>query len=825
MKKIIIQFVLLLLLLGTETAFSNTQSLTNTHNKQLTIGVLAFRAKDITEKRWQSLAEQLSTEISGYHFRIIPLNYSELEQAVIEETIDFVLTNTAHHIFLQSLFQTVPLATLENWIDQKAVRQFGGVIFTLAKNNEINSLQDLKNKTFAAVKKGSLGGYLAAKGELMSAGINTESFFSKLTFSGMPHDQVVLMVANGEVEAGTVRAGVLESMAKSGKINLNDFKILNVKTSSEYFPYLHSTGLYPEWPFSKLHNVELEIAKQVSLALLKQPLTVTTTGHYYKWNIPLDYKPINQLLKTLKIRPFDHETEFNVDDIYFKYQYFINVLVLFILSVALFYGINLHRLNGLLKQANIKIKISSEAKYKKLIENLQVGYFFYSHNVNGVFLYVSPSVFDTLGYQPDEFLTHWETFLTNNPINKDAVIKTDQTLKGESTPAYYLEVFHKQGHKCTLEVSETAVFDDSGKVIAVEGIAHDVTERKGLEDELEKEKQFLTAVLDSISDTIIVCDKNGVLQLFNQAGVVLHGEKHQPLLPLDWSDHYNLYEADGKSKLKLENIPLYKAFTQGSVSEQELMIKPKNSPAVSVIASGRAVIDKKGNKLGAVVSVHDITERKKNLKQLQKSLKEKEILLREVHHRVKNNMQVISSLLSLQIRKSSDEVVKQALAEAQHRVKAMASVHELLYRSNDLAQIEAKKLINNICTDLFRLYQEQATRITLNIEVDEITLDLDKAVPFGLILNELLSNALKYAFPDQNKGIITIQLTADNDQYFQFVLSDNGVGIPSEYTNESSNSLGMKLIMALSDQLNAEAKFDDKQEGTCFILTCRCVQS
>jgi len=822
LKNIIIKTVLLLLL--TQTAAASEQLLNNTEKQQLSIGVLAFRSKESTQDRWQPLADQLSSKIPEYQFSISPLNYSELEQAVAEKQVDFVLTNTAHHIFLKLNYQTTALVTLENWIEGKSIQQFAGVIFTLTTQFDINDLADLKNKTFAAVKKGSLGGYLSAKFEFEKAGLDTNQLFSKLVFSGMPHDKVVLMVNNGEVDAGTVRTGVLESMAEQGAINLSDFKILNSKPHSDVFPYLHSTELFPEWPLSKLKHIDLKIAKKVSLVLLQQPLVASPTAQHYRWNIPLDYKPVRDLLKTLKIRPFDDKPEFGIEDVYLKYQYVLNWFALLFFSIALFYSLNLRRLNRLLKRANKEIKLANEAKYRKLIENLQIGYFFFRHDIAGMFEYVSPSILDTLGYQPDEFLTHWSTFLTENPLNDLVEEKTKRTIKGEITSAYYLEILHKQGHKCILEISETAVFDEKGEVIAVEGLAHDVTTRKQLEDALEKEKQFLAAVLDSISDSIMVCDEQGILQQFNKASVETYGVESRPLMPQEWSDYYNLYEADGQSKLAMKDTPLYQAFVLGSVNDQELMIKPKNVPAISVIASGRSVIDKKGNKLGAVVSAHDITERKKHLKQLQDSLKEKEILLREVHHRVKNNMQVISSLLSLQIRKNSDELIKAALNDAQQRVKAMASVHELLYRSDNLAHINADKLIRSISMDLLRLYQEQSRHITLKIDVADMSLDLDKAVPLGLILNELLSNALKYAFPEKNTGTITIQLSVIEEQSFHFSLMDDGVGIPAEFVHENSDTLGIKLIMALSEQLHAEVTFDTEQ-GTQFSMVCLCGQS
>jgi len=248
---------------------------------EVKIGVLSFRSKDQTLKRWEPTADYLSRSIPGHTFRIVPMFYPELEAAAKSNGVDFILTNSGHYVTLTIRHGVSRLATLIKNVQGTAVGKFGGIIFTRADRTDINSFQDLKGKTFTGVGKLSLGGFLVAWKTLLDQGIDPFNDFAKLDFSGMPHDGVVVKVLNGETDAGTVRTSILENMAREGRVDLSDIKVLNPQ-STKGFPVAHSTALYPEWPFSALKGTPQNLSKAVLSALLSIPAEheAALAGHY-----------------------------------------------------------------------------------------------------------------------------------------------------------------------------------------------------------------------------------------------------------------------------------------------------------------------------------------------------------------------------------------------------------------------------------------------------------------------------------------------------------------------------------------------------------------
>ncbi|HWQ20372.1 MAG TPA: CHASE4 domain-containing protein [Methanotrichaceae archaeon] len=214
----------------------------------------------------------------------------------------------------------------------------------------------------------------------------------------------------------------------------------------------------------------------------------------------------------------------------------------------------------------------------------------------------------------------------------------------------------------------------------------------------------------------------------------------------------------------------------------------------------------------------EIVERKSAEEQLMASLKEKEVLLKEIHHRVKNNLQVVSSLLNLQSRKICDDQTLAMLKESQNRVKSMALIHEKLYSSKNLAQISIQDYIKSLVVYLFRSYDITAGSIKLNIDLDgDILLGIDTAIPCGLIINELVSNSLKHAFPKGRSGEIGIELHREDDGSYTLVTRDDGVGLPEGFDFKNTRSLGLQLVNILVKQLHGSIDLD-RSHGTKFII-------
>jgi two-component sensor histidine kinase len=237
-----------------------------------------------------------------------------------------------------------------------------------------------------------------------------------------------------------------------------------------------------------------------------------------------------------------------------------------------------------------------------------------------------------------------------------------------------------------------------------------------------------------------------------------------------------------------------------------------------------SIKDAAGQPQFVIGMLEDITERKfadaqirAGEERLKAALHEKEVLLKEVHHRVKNNLQIVASLLSLQSDQLKDPDDLVLFEDTQNRVKSMALIHESLYRTGDLARFNFAHYIDSLCTDLLQSYAGGTSHIRLHTELDELTFDVDTAVPCGLILNELLTNALKYAFPDGRPGDIHIALRADAGQV-TLSMRDTGVGFPADLDFRHTESLGLQLVSMLTQQLGGTITLT-RECGTAFVVT------
>jgi two-component sensor histidine kinase len=213
----------------------------------------------------------------------------------------------------------------------------------------------------------------------------------------------------------------------------------------------------------------------------------------------------------------------------------------------------------------------------------------------------------------------------------------------------------------------------------------------------------------------------------------------------------------------------------------------------------------------------DIAELKRAEDEIKASLKERETLLKEIHHRVKNNMQVVSSLLSLQAAQATEPETIEILDESQRQIRSMALIHEKLYRSDSLAEIDFGDYVKSLVDDLLRMYNVPRGAITIAVDIENVQLGVDTAIPCGLVINELVSNSLKYAFPDGRTGDVTVALQRANGVH-TLTVADDGVGFPADLDFRATDSLGMQLVTALVNQLEGTITLD-RTKGTTFIIT------
>jgi PAS domain S-box-containing protein len=313
------------------------------------------------------------------------------------------------------------------------------------------------------------------------------------------------------------------------------------------------------------------------------------------------------------------------------------------------------------------------------------------------------------------------------------------------------------------------------------------------------------SILKGISDPMFVVDNDRNITFFNEPAARLTG--------------YERSDALGKKCYDIFKMPICSAYCLGEdcwkkadiVRGYETTVVNKEGNSLLVRGSSAPIRDADGKIIGSIEMLRDITLEKKAENMIKESLKEKEVLLREIHHRVKNNLQIISSLLNLQSGYVKDRDALGMFRESQNRIKSMALIHEKLYLSKDLAKIDFAEYIRSLTNNLFHSYGAYKNETALETEIEHVSLDIDTAIPCGLIINELVSNSLKYAFPNGRKGKIWIKMKCsynEDGKLYTLIVGDNGIGIPEHIEFKNTETLGLLLVNTLVCQIGGSIELD-----------------
>ncbi len=334
-------------------------------------------------------------------------------------------------------------------------------------------------------------------------------------------------------------------------------------------------------------------------------------------------------------------------------------------------------------------------------------------------------------------------------------------------------------------------------------------ENSELFSQIHRLQEQYRVVTEALNDAVFTLDAQGRFTFGNAASERLTG--------------YRLEEMFGHPFAFLvapEDLPRLVDRFQRAIAGEPIsphveveMIKKDGRRVPVELSMANLILD--GRIAGRVGVARDITERRRVDTQIKASLQEKEVLLKELHHRVKNNLQIISSLLNLQSKYIRDPQTLQMFNDSQNRIKSMASIHEILYQSRDIARIDFSEYIRNLMIQLFRSYGDHSKAITFEISVKNVMLDVDTAITCGLIINELVSNSLKHAFSDRKAGKIYIEASMNDLDTLTLIVRDNGIGFQKDAEVEVTDSLGLKLVVALSNQLSGNVELDNTN-GTMF---------
>ncbi|WP_455222246.1 PhnD/SsuA/transferrin family substrate-binding protein [Kaarinaea lacus] len=472
---------------------------------EIKIGLRAYRGADIALKRWQPTADYLNEKIPEHHFVLIPYEInSVLNQAVSRGEFDFVLTNPAAYVEQNIRYDVTPIATLINKRKGQGFNRFGSVIFTSVARKDIRSLHDLKGKTFMGADEQGFGGWRIAWRELLHNGINPYQDFKHLSFGGGIQQNVVYAIQNGKVDAGTVRTDMLERMAENGEIQLTDFKVLGAR-QTKGFPFLHSTQLYPEWPFATLSHTPDELARKVASVLYSIPSgsNAAITGNYIGWTVPLDYSPVDQLLKDLRVGPYTAAPPMTWYEVLQKYWHYTLGFIIILITVIAILTI-VARSNQRLKQSRESLKAEIEQN-KKTDADLRLARRMLQHvldtipvrvfwkDKNSVYLGCNKLFAHDAGLKSPDDLIGKTDYDMGWKEQAELYRNDDQKVMQLGKPKLNYEEPQStpDGNKIWLETSKIPLTDTEGNIIGLLGTYADITERKKSEEELQKYKLHL----------------------------------------------------------------------------------------------------------------------------------------------------------------------------------------------------------------------------------------------------------------------------------------------------------------------------------------------
>ncbi len=341
-------------------------------------------------------------------------------------------------------------------------------------------------------------------------------------------------------------------------------------------------------------------------------------------------------------------------------------------------------------------------------------------------------------------------------------------------------------------------------------LQEELEERTRVERVLRESEERFRLLVEGVKDyAIFMLDTGGHIVSWNTGAERIKGYQAEEIIGQHFSCFYPKKDVENKKPEREFEI----ATTEGQFEEEGWRVRKDGSRFwASVLIT--ALRDETGDLRGFSKVTRDISERRQAEEKIKASLKEKEVLLREIHHRVKNNMQVITSLLKLQSAHFKDQKYLDMFNESQGRIKSMALVHEKLYQSGDLAQIDFNGYVKTLTNGLFRAHGVDPTKVRLEQNIENVSLGLDSAVPCGLIINELVSNSLKYAFPQDKGGKIWIGLRTINKDELELTVSDDGKGLPEDLDIRRTESLGLHLVTILAeDQLEGQIELN-RDRGT-----------
>lgn len=531
-----------------------------TQSHDVRIGVLAKRGEQTALVKWQATADYLNQQVEGYHFRVVPLTFDEIPAVVRNGLIDLVIVNPAIYADLTVKYDIRRILTLVNKVsNDQGTSSFGSVVFTRQDQKSETSWNYLLNKHWAAVHETSLGGWIFIQYELEKEGLPVPH----TTFSGT-HDQVVADVLNGRADVGIVRTDTLERMAKEDKLSFEQIKVIH-PVEHENFPLRISSDLAPEWPISALNHVPDPLIKEVASALLamKSDDPAAQAASINGWNIPESYQVVHDILKTLRLPPYDQGTQQQLLMLLKDYwHWLVAILALLGLQLGLmFHSVNL---NKRLRQQQSLMR-QSEEQFRSLFQQAAVG-----------FAYTSPTgQIQKANHRLQTLSNRSEVELQR--LNISDLIHSDDlsaaNAKFEAIRRNEISQFSIQTrisptiglmNDCWVLFTLSVVRNPMGEITDLIGIFDDITQIKQLEQRLHTEQHLKSLILNIAGDGILGLDKQGRHTFVNPTAARLLGYEQEELLGKDSHSCWHHTRRDG-SVFPAHECPITSVLQDGIV--------------------------------------------------------------------------------------------------------------------------------------------------------------------------------------------------------------------------------------------------------------------
>lgn len=433
---------------------------------------------------------------------------------------------------------------------------------------------------------------------------------------------------------------------------------------------------------------------------------------------------------------------------------------------------------------------------------------------NNLITQVNNAVLKTFGYNTQEVigLHPKDLYASEEDFEEVRLSLLDKgTFSGE------IKNIRKDGEIFISFLSASVLRNTQGKIIGTMGISRDITESLKSQQKIREQDAKIRSIFDNAANMLIwTIDRNYELLSFNHnfTQVLKTYFDIEPKIGMSMAD---IVKPLLSKELFDYSIQSFEKTFSGNTSELEGPFKTKNNQTIWIETFLNPILMEDGSINEISCISHEITEKKASESQIRQSLKEKEVLLKEVHHRVKNNLQVISSILNLQSSYVKDDQILSILRESQNRIKSMSYIHESLYQTKNFSSINFSEYIVNLSNNLFHSYQIFDNFIELKLKVEPVNLNLDQAIPCGLIVNELITNALKYAFKGKKSGEIFIGIT-EKGKTISIRIEDNGAGLPKGFNYLKTETLGLQLVVTLVEQLDGQLELKS-EKGTKYLIT------